>query len=75
MQQREEKLDELYEEIERHLKLIGMTAIEDKLQDGVSKCIERLTEAGMKIWMLTGDKVGKTTRFSPPLAFAMSIFS
>lgn len=59
MKKREEQIDELYEEIEKNLKLLGMTAIEDKLQDGVSQCIERLTEAGIKIWMLTGDKIGK----------------
>jgi P-type E1-E2 ATPase len=35
-----------------------MTAIEDKLQDGVPDCIENLTRAGIKVWMLTGDKTG-----------------
>jgi P-type E1-E2 ATPase len=59
MQRREEQVDELYEEIEKNMKLLGITAIEDKLQDGVPRCIERLTQAGIKIWMLTGDKVGK----------------
>jgi len=58
MENREEKIDKLYEEIERNMKLIGMTAIEDKLQDGVPQCIESLTQAGIKIWMLTGDKTG-----------------
>ncbi|CAF1416732.1 unnamed protein product [Rotaria sp. Silwood1] len=57
MQRREEQIDELYEEIEKNMKLLGMTAIEDKLQDGVPQCIERLTEAEIKIWMLTGDKI------------------
>lgn len=59
MERREEQIDELYEEIENNMKLLGMTAIEDKLQDGVPQCIERLTEAGIKIWMLTGDKTGR----------------
>jgi P-type E1-E2 ATPase len=59
MQNREEQIDVLYEEIEKNMKLIGMTAIEDKLQDGVPQCIENLTQAGIKIWMLTGDKIGK----------------
>jgi P-type E1-E2 ATPase len=58
MQNREEQIDRLYEEIETNMKLLGMTAIEDKLQDGVPRCIERLTKAGIKIWMLTGDKIG-----------------
>lgn len=60
-------MDELYEEIERGLKLIGMSAIEDKLQEGVPKCIERLSEAGMKIWMLTGDKIGPFVRWVFPI--------
>lgn len=60
MENREEKVKETYEEIEKDLKLAGATAIEDKLQDGVPECIERLARAGIKIWVLTGDKVGKS---------------
>lgn len=41
------------------LKLLGATAIEDKLQDGVPQTIETLTKAHIKIWVLTGDKQGK----------------
>lgn len=59
MENREEKVNDTYEEIEKKLILIGATAIEDKLQDGVPQCIERLARAGIKIWVLTGDKVGK----------------
>ncbi|KAL8153941.1 hypothetical protein V2J09_011701, partial [Rumex salicifolius] len=43
--------------IERDLILIGSTAIEDKLQEGVPTCIETLSRAGIKIWVLTGDKM------------------
>ena len=43
--------------IEKDLILIGCTAIEDKLQEGVPTCIETLARAGIKIWMLTGDKM------------------
>ena len=35
---------------------LGATAIEDKLQDGVSQTIANLEMAGIKIWVLTGDK-------------------
>lgn len=56
MENRDEQIDHLYEEIETNLKLIGMTAIEDKLQEGVPECIENLSKARIKIWMLTGDK-------------------
>uniref|UniRef100_A0A8C2XSE5 Phospholipid-transporting ATPase n=1 Tax=Cyclopterus lumpus TaxID=8103 RepID=A0A8C2XSE5_CYCLU len=53
---REGKLDELYEEIEKDLLLLGATAVEDKLQDGVPQTIELLSKAHIKIWVLTGDK-------------------
>lgn len=62
---RAERVKEVYEEIERNLQLIGATAIEDKLQDGVPQCIENLSRAGIKIWVLTGDKLGETSRSSP----------
>jgi len=38
--------------------LIGTTAIEDKLQDKVKDTIEFIKRAGIKVWVLTGDKVG-----------------
>lgn len=39
--------------------LPGATAIEDKLQDGVPQTIANLSLAGIKIWVLTGDKQGR----------------
>ncbi|KAG5672680.1 hypothetical protein PVAND_002791 [Polypedilum vanderplanki] len=53
---REEKLDLVYEEIECEMRLVGVSAIEDKLQDGVPETISSLQTAGIKIWVLTGDK-------------------
>lgn len=55
---REERLDAIYEEIEMDMSLVGVTAIEDKLQDGVPQTIANLILAGIKIWVLTGDKQG-----------------
>jgi phospholipid-translocating ATPase len=52
-------LDEVYEQIEKDLELIGASAIEDKLQDGVPDAIANLALADIKIWVLTGDKQGK----------------
>jgi len=40
------------------MSLIGATAIEDKLQDGVPEAIANLGRAGIKLWVLTGDKQG-----------------
>ncbi|XP_077377783.1 phospholipid-transporting ATPase ID-like [Festucalex cinctus] len=56
LDEREGKLEQLYEEIETDLLLLGATAIEDKLQDGVPQTIEQLSKADIKIWVLTGDK-------------------
>ncbi|CAI9097164.1 OLC1v1033527C5 [Oldenlandia corymbosa var. corymbosa] len=42
--------------IECNLTLLGATAIEDKLQEGVPEAIESLRQAGIKVWVLTGDK-------------------
>ena len=56
MENREEKLDSVYNQIEKDLVLLGATAIEDKLQDGVPRTIANLRNSGIKIWVLTGDK-------------------
>lgn len=56
MDDRQQKMDDTAELIERDMLLIGATAIEDKLQDGVPETIHTLQEAGIKIWVLTGDR-------------------
>ncbi len=48
---------ECQEELEKEMDIIGATAIEDKLQDKVGETISSLKEAGIKVWVLTGDKV------------------
>lgn len=53
---RAERLDEAAELIEKDLFLLGATAIEDKLQEGVPETIRTLQEAGIRIWVLTGDR-------------------
>ncbi|KAK2764972.1 putative aminophospholipid-translocase [Arachnomyces sp. PD_36] len=45
------------EHLERDLELLGVTGVEDKLQKDVKPSLELLRNAGIKIWMLTGDKV------------------
>jgi phospholipid-transporting ATPase len=50
-------MEECSEEIEQDLELIGSTAIEDKLQDEVGETIEHMRDAGIKVWVLTGDKI------------------
>lgn len=54
---REALIDEVTETIEQDLILLGATAVEDKLQPGVPECIDKLAQAGIKLWVLTGDKM------------------
>ncbi|XP_071325988.1 phospholipid-transporting ATPase ID isoform X2 [Trachinotus anak] len=53
---REDRLAAAYEQIEQDMMLLGATAIEDKLQEGVPETIAVLSLANIKIWVLTGDK-------------------
>ena len=53
---RAEELEKAAELIEHDLTLLGATAIEDKLQDGVPDTIHTLQSAGIKVWVLTGDR-------------------
>eukprot|EP00771_Trimastix_marina_P001233 gnl/Trimastix_PCT/2288.p1 GENE.gnl/Trimastix_PCT/2288~~gnl/Trimastix_PCT/2288.p1 ORF type:complete len:753 (+),score=286.68 gnl/Trimastix_PCT/2288:1391-3649(+) len=53
---RARELRAAYDMIEKDLHLVGATAIEDKLQEGAPEAIEDLRKAGIKIWVLTGDK-------------------
>ena len=49
------------EALEQDLELLGLTGVEDKLQDDVRLTLELLRNAGIKIWMLTGDKIETAT--------------
>ncbi|CAK9323685.1 unnamed protein product [Citrullus colocynthis] len=53
---REWRLAEVCQRLERNFEVLGVTAIEDRLQDGVPETIETLRRAGINFWMLTGDK-------------------
>ena len=57
LENRMEKINRLQEKLEKKLLLIGATAIQDKLQDGVFDTIEALKNAQIKVWVLTGDKI------------------
>lgn len=49
-------MEEAGEQLEQRFELAGATAIEDKLQEGVPETVDKLRRAGVKVWMLTGDK-------------------
>jgi phospholipid-transporting ATPase len=57
MVDRAAKVDAVGEQVEKNLRLLGCTAIEDKLQEGVPQCIKTLAQAGIRLWVLTGDKM------------------
>ena len=53
---RQDRIEAAADVIEQGFNLLGASAIEDKLQEGVPETIELLRRANIKIWMLTGDK-------------------
>ena len=57
MENKDEKVAEVYNSIEKNLILLGATIVEDKLQDLVPETIRDLRLAKVKVWMLTGDKM------------------
>ncbi|WBW74039.1 plasma membrane phospholipid-translocating ATPase complex, ATPase subunit Dnf2 [Schizosaccharomyces osmophilus] len=57
IENREERISEVADLIESRLTLLGGTAIEDRLQEGVPDAIALLGSAGIKLWVLTGDKM------------------
>ena len=57
IEDREGKMAAVQEEIETKIEIVGATAIEDKLQDDVGGTIKVIKSAGIKVWVLTGDKI------------------
>ncbi|KAM7283318.1 probable phospholipid-transporting ATPase IIA isoform X2 [Ixodes scapularis] len=61
MQDRSARMSAVIETLERDLELLCLTGVEDKLQDQVRPTLELLRNAGIKVWMLTGDKLETAT--------------
>ncbi|SOV16882.1 phospholipid-transporting ATPase, putative [Plasmodium sp. gorilla clade G2] len=51
------QLENILEYVEKNIKVLAITGVEDKLQEGVGKTIEMLYNSGIKVWVLTGDKI------------------
>jgi len=72
IEDRDQKMTTVAYEIEKGLHIVGVSAIEDKLQDGVPETIANLGKAGIKLWVLTGDKretaieIGYSTKVITP---------
>lgn len=57
IQNRNGQVRRVAEMLEEDMELLCITGVEDKLQDEVCSTIESLRQGGVKVWMLTGDKV------------------
>ncbi|XP_024610570.1 probable phospholipid-transporting ATPase IIB isoform X8 [Neophocaena asiaeorientalis asiaeorientalis] len=55
------KVAAVVESLEREMELLCLTGVEDQLQTDVRPTLEMLRNAGLKIWMLTGDKLETAT--------------
>lgn len=53
---KQQRLHELYDELEQELTFLGSTAVEDKLQEDVPETIKHLLDANIRLWILTGDR-------------------
>ena len=61
LEHRKKKIEQAMNLLENKMELLCITGVEDQLQEEVSDTIESLKNAGIKIWMLTGDKVETAT--------------
>ena len=64
MENRKEKIANVISKLENDMDFLCVTGVEDLLQDEVATTIDNLRNAGMKLWMLTGDKVETATCIS-----------
>lgn len=61
---RETRMSDAFQAIETKLTMLGVTAVEDKLQEDVQCTLDELRQAGIKIWVLTGDKLETAVNIS-----------
>jgi phospholipid-translocating ATPase len=64
MEDRQQKITNVVSKLENNMDFLCVTGVEDLLQDNVADTIDNLRNAGMKVWMLTGDKVETATCIS-----------
>lgn len=64
------KVAEVIARMETNLRFVGVTAVEDRLQEGVPEAIHAIKRAGARIWVLTGDK----TETAVNIAYSCALF-
>lgn len=57
MTNRQQRMNEVLATLEKDMELLCLTGVEDRLQEGVPQTLKGLQDAGIRIWMLTGDKM------------------
>lgn len=57
MVNRDGQIERVLDKIEQDMELLGITGVEDKLQEDIQQCLRQLRSARINIWMITGDKV------------------
>lgn len=58
---REQSVKNVVDQLESDMELLGITGVEDKLQEDIRNTLEALRNAGINVWMITGDKVETAT--------------
>lgn len=64
LKNREQAILAVQARVEMNMEFLGVTGVEDKLQNNVEGTIESLKAAGIQVWMLTGDKVETATNIA-----------
>ena len=57
MDDREREIKKVVSILETNMEFLGITGVEDKLQEDVCQTLENIRNAGINVWMLTGDKI------------------
>lgn len=61
LRDRETKIRKVVESLEHNMEFLAITGVEDKLQEDICDTLENLRNAGIQVWMLTGDKIETAT--------------
>lgn len=68
---REKRMRESLARLESALTLVGATGVEDRLQEDVPRTVRALLDAGIVVWVLTGDKPETAIN----IAYSAALFS
>jgi|JI6StandDraft_1071083.scaffolds.fasta_scaffold01364_23 phospholipid-translocating ATPase len=61
MVNRDQSVRKVIDQLESDMELLGITGVEDKLQEDIRNTLDALRNAGISVWMITGDKIETAT--------------